>query len=146
MLPLFRLWSSFFNSISMSKEKLYNLVVNEKQLRLIADCVEDCSRFAGGQFGMTNTVAFANVGTKYELDTGVMHDIERECERRGLIPALEGGSYLKYNATPFVGNTYHIYREIRHFFAVRDNLNNVYSSASLPSSTIGTIKIEERSE
>jgi len=32
----------------MKKQKLYNLVVTEAQLRLIADCVEDCSRFGGG--------------------------------------------------------------------------------------------------
>lgn len=126
--------------------KLYNLVVNEEQLRLIAMCVEDCSRFAAGQFGMSNTVVFGNVGTPYEFSMDVMHDIERECCKRGLIPALYAGSYLKYNSTPFVGNTYQIYREILHYLAIKYDWNNTYSSYTLPSGNLGTIKVEERNE
>lgn len=57
--------------------KLYNLVVNEEQLRLIAMCVEDCSRFAAGQFGMSNTTAYANVNSKYEFDANVVRELEK---------------------------------------------------------------------
>jgi hypothetical protein len=129
-----------------NEEKLYNLVVNEEQLRLIAMCVEDCSRFAAGQFGLSNTVAYGNAGSDYEFSMDVIHDIERECCKRGLIPALRDGSYLKYNSTPFIGNTYQIYREIYHYLAIKYNWDNVYSGGTLPSGTLGTIKVEERNE
>lgn len=122
------------------EEKLYNLVVNEEQLRLIAMCVEDCSRFAAGQFAMSNTTIYANVGSKYEFDT----DAVREIEKMRLIPNLDRASYLKYNSTPFIGNTYQIYREIYHYLAIKYNWNNVYSGGTLPSGTLGTIKVEER--
>lgn len=128
---------------NMSKEKLYNLVVNEEQLRLISRCVEDCSRFAAGQFEMMNTVAYANVGTEYQFDDDKMREIVKEC-RNGLIPALDGGKQLSYNTTPFIGNTYQIYREILHFLALKYNWNNAYSGSTLPSGNLGVIKIEER--
>lgn len=120
--------------------KLYNLVVNEEQLRLIAMCVEDCSRFAAGQFGLSNTTAYANVNSKYEFDT----DAVREIEKMRLIPNLDRASYLKYNSTPFIGNTYQIYREIYHYLAIKYNWDNVYSGSTLPSGNLGTIKVEER--
>lgn len=121
-------------------EKLYNLVVNEEQLRLIAMCVEDCSRFAAGQFGLSNTTVYANVDSEYEFDT----DAVREIEKMRLIPNLDRASYLKYNSTPFIGNTYQIYREIYHYLAIKYNWDNVYSGGTLPSGNLGTIKVEER--
>ena len=130
----------------MDGDKLYNLVVNEEQLMLISRCVEDCSRFAAGQFEMFNTASYASVDAKYQFDQSKMEEIAKECRKRGLIPALEGGIELSYNATPFIGNTYQIYREILHFFALRKNWNNVYSGRTLPSGTLGRIKIEERTE
>ena len=38
-------------------EKKYQIELTETQLRLIADCVEDCHRFAGGQTELHNTVS-----------------------------------------------------------------------------------------
>lgn len=122
-----------------NEEKLYSLVVNEEQLRLIAMCVEDCSRFAAGQFGMSNTTAYANVNSEYEFDTEAV----REIEKMRLIPNLDRASYLKYNSTPFIGNTYQIYREILHYLAIKYNWDNVYSGCTLPSGNLGTIKVEE---
>lgn len=125
-----------------NEEKLYNLVVNEEQLRLIAMCVEDCSRFAAGQFGMSNTVAYGNYGTEYGFDFNAMRDVEK----MRLIPNLDVASHLGYNSTPFIGNTYQIYREILHYLAIKYDWNNVYSGGTLPSGTLGTIKVEERNE
>lgn len=125
-----------------NEEKLYNLVVNEEQLRLIAMCVEDCSRFASGQFEMWNTTTSDN--GEYCFDTEIMDNIVKECRKQGVIPSLQGGLELSYNSTPFVGNTYQIYREILHFFAIKYDWHNTYSGCTLPSGTLGTIKVEER--
>lgn len=121
----------------------YQLTVTEKQLGLIADCVEDCHRFAAGQFGMSNTVAFANSGTEYEFDMDVMHDVERFATRRRLIPNLSPASYLRYNATTWVGNAYQIWRGIRHYQTKERGIENTYSSVTLPSGDQGSIHISK---
>lgn len=110
---------------------------------IIADCVEDCHRFASGQFGMSNTVTFANSGTEYALDTDVMHDVERFASRSRLIPTLLPASYLRYNATTWVGNTYQIWRGIRHYQMKERGVQNTYSSATLPSGDQGSIHISK---
>ena len=38
-------------------EQKYTLTVTESQLRLIADCVEDMSRFMGAQMGVWNATS-----------------------------------------------------------------------------------------
>ena len=121
----------------------YQLTVTEKQLGLIADCVEDCHRFAAGQFGMSNTVAFANSGTEYEFDMDAMHDVERFAAQRRLIPNISPASYLRYNATTWVGNTYQIWRGIRHYQTKERGIVNTYSSKTLPSGDQGSIQISK---
>lgn len=121
----------------------YQLTVTEKQLGIIADCVEDCHRFAAGQFGMSNTVAFANIGTEYVFDMDAMHEVERFATRRRLIPALSPASYLRYNATTWVGNTYQIWRGIRHYQTKERGIVNTYSSKTLPSGDQGSIHISK---
>lgn len=121
----------------------YQLTVTEKQLGIIADCVEDCHRFAAGQFGMSNTVAFANSGTEYEFDMDAMHDVERFATRRRLIPNLSPASYLRYNATTWVGNAYQIWRGIRHYQTKERGIVNTYSSETLPSGDQGSIHISK---
>ena len=36
--------------------KTYQITLNEVQMRLIADCLEDVSRFASGQWALRNTI------------------------------------------------------------------------------------------
>ena len=39
------------------KEKKWRIELTEHQLRLIANCVEDCHRFIGGQMELSNSTA-----------------------------------------------------------------------------------------
>ena len=39
------------------KEKKWRIELTEHQLRLIANCVEDCHRFIGGQMELSNATA-----------------------------------------------------------------------------------------
>ena len=39
------------------KETKWRIELNEHQLRLIANCVEDCCRFIGGQMELSNSTA-----------------------------------------------------------------------------------------
>ena len=37
--------------------KKFQITVNEHQLRLMSDCIEDCSRFLGGQTELWHTIS-----------------------------------------------------------------------------------------
>ena len=55
--------------------KKYRVTLNERQLRLISRCVEDCSRFMGGQTEMWNTTSLlANCN---EIQNKLNSEIER---------------------------------------------------------------------
>ena len=41
----------------MEREKKWRIELTEHQLRLIANCVEDCHRFIGGQMELSNSTA-----------------------------------------------------------------------------------------
>ena len=43
------------------KEKKWRIELTEHQLRLIANCVEDCHRFIAGQMGLSNSTACLNI-------------------------------------------------------------------------------------
>lgn len=124
--------------------KKYRIEVSEEQMRLIADCLEDVSRFASGQCEMRWTVE--EVLSKLPFDK----QIEKRDEVEGLLRQIKRilfPEYLEnestsYNGNEFVGNTYQIYRSILHQLAKDNNWNNVYSSSTLPSGNMGTIKIE----
>lgn len=113
-------------------------------MRLIADCLEDVSRFASGQWEMRYTVE--------EMVRGLPFDkqIERRDEaeyflnkaKKILLPDLPDNASKGYNGSEFIGNTYQIYRTILHQLAKDNDWNNVYSSSALPSGNLGTIKIE----
>lgn len=108
-------------------EKKYTLELTERALRIIADCVEDCHRFASGQTEMSNTTAlldgFGKVrkflkGAKdlvvpnlggYDSYDWSGHGCENDCQRR------------------FIAQSYPIYRDIRRFLALENGINNVYS-------------------
>ena len=62
--------------------------------------------------------------------------------KRVLLPDYQDNASKGYNGSEFIGNTYQIYRTILHQLAKDNDWNNVYSSPSLPSGILGTIKIE----
>jgi len=124
--------------------KKYTIELSEEQMRLVSNCLEDVSRFAGGQCELRYTVE--------EMLVGLPHDEQmkryREAEsllnqlKTVLLPELAQNESKGYNGTEFIGNVYHIYRTILHQLAQDNDWNNVYSSPSLPSGNMGTIKIE----
>lgn len=119
--------------------KQYTITLSEKQMLLIAHCLEDLSRFASGQMRLTNTL---------NAITGIDLEIEKKAEeklnelRDILFPNMHSNTSLGYNETPFIGNTYQIYRSIYHRLAIDNDWNNVYSSEALPSGTMGRVTIK----
>jgi len=121
----------------------YTIELSEDQMILIADCLEDVSRFASGQWQMTHMVE--EILKDLPIDEHIKRCREAEDvlkqAKRLLLPEFQDNGGLGYNGTEFIGNTYQIYRTILHKLAVDKNWNNVYSSPPLPSGNLGTIKI-----
>lgn len=98
----------------MKKQRKYTLTVTEDQLLLIAQCVEDCHRFAAGQMEMQNTTCM----------TRDMHEFQKKLRelQHYMTPELREGSSYKWSGIgcpdeyqrKFIARTYCIYREILH--------------------------------
>lgn len=129
------------------KEKKYRITVSESQLRMIANCVEDCSRFMGGDLELHNCTS--KLPCYCEL-----HDELRKLQHY-VTPHLSRGANYDWagNHCPdeqqrkFIAESYYLYREIRHFDAVNRGISSVYRGATLRCEDSGMpIVIEEVKE
>lgn len=129
--------------ININEMKKYRIELSEQQMRLIADCLEDVSRFASGQWEMRYTVEEMLRGLPFDEQMKRRSEVEELLKqtKRVLLPDYSDNASKDYNGSEFIGNTYQIYRTILHQLA-KDNDNNVYSSPALQSGNLGTIKIE----
>ena len=132
----------------MSKERKWRLTLTESQLRLIAQCVEDCSRFASGQTEMGNTIGYLH-------NSSSIMDVLRTVKPI-VTPGLEpnasygwnGGSCPRKLQRGFIAKTYYLYREILHCLTVEHNKEedmswNVYLGETLRCADSGEpIKLE----
>jgi len=123
--------------------KKYTIELSEEQMSLIAQCLEDVSRFASGQWQMQNTLEAMVKGLPFDEQIRRRDQAEEFLRqaKKVLLPEISDNSSKGYNGTEFIGNTYQIYRTILHQFAKDNNWENVYSSPALPSGNLGTIKI-----
>lgn len=125
--------------------KKYTIELSEEQMRLVAQCLEDVSRFASGQWELQNTIEAMVKGLPFDDQIQRRDDAEEHLRRAKqiLIPQFADNQSYGYNSTEFIGNTYQIYRTIWHQLAKDNDWDNVYSSPALASGTLGTIKIEK---
>lgn len=124
--------------------KKYRIELSEQQMRLIADCLEDVSRFASGQWEMRYTVEEMLRGLPFDEKMKRRSEVEELLKqtKRVLLPDYSDNASKGYNGSEFIGNIYQIYRTILYQLAKDNEWNNVYSSPALPSGNLGTIKIE----
>jgi hypothetical protein len=123
--------------------KRYTIELSEEQMRLVAQCLEDVSRFASGQWELQNTIEAMVKGFPFTDQIQRRDDAEEHLRKAKqiLIPQFADNQSYGYNSTEFIGNTYQIYRTIWHQLAKDNDWDNVYSSPALASGTLGTIKI-----
>ena len=114
-------------------EKKYQIELTETQMRLIADCVEDCHRFMAGQTELFNITSRLEtyIELRYRLDD--LHPLVTPLLPHNANYGWSGGSCPNKLQRSFIAKTYPIYREIRHFLACQSNDNdwNVYKSETL---------------
>ena len=124
--------------------KKYTIELSKEQMVLIANCLEDISRFASGQSELRYTTEEMVRGLDFEESLKRLKEAHSLLNnvKKVLLPELLENQSKSYNGSDFIGNTYQIYRTILHRLAKDENWNNVYSSPALKSGTMGTIKIE----
>lgn len=122
----------------------YKIELSEEQIRLVADCLEDVSRFASGQWELRNTIQnmVGELTFEEQMNRSKLAEKNLRQIKRVLLPEIPDNGSMGYDGSEFVGNTYQIYRTILHQLAIDNNWDNVYSSPALPSGNMGTIKIE----
>lgn len=125
--------------------KKYKIELSEEQIRLISFCLEDLSRFASGQCELRYTLEEMLKGLPFDEQMKKRDEVEKLLKqiKRILLPELQFNESKGYNGSEFIGNTYQIYRSILHQLAIDNKWNNTYSSPTLSSGNMGTIKIEQ---
>lgn len=124
--------------------KKYRIELSEDQMRLVANCLEDVSRFASGQWELRYTIEEMVRGLPFDEQMKRRDQVEELLKqtKQVLLPDFPDNASKGYNGSEFIGNVYQIYRTILYQLAKDNNWDNVYSSPALSSGTLGTVKIE----
>ena len=130
------------------KEKKWRIELTEHQLRLIANCVEDCHRFIAGQMGLSNSTACLKHYRKLSEELDKLQPLVTPELGRGASYGWNGSSCPDKNQRKFIAETYYLYREIYHQLTLeaakhKDMGWNVYLGETLTCSESGEpIKVE----
>ena len=130
------------------KEKKWRIELNDKQLRLIANCVEDCHRFIGGQMELSNSTSCIKHGRHLGEELSTLQAFVTPLLERGASYGWNGGSCPDDNQRRFIAETYYLYREIYHQLTLeaakhKDMDWNVYLGETLTCKESGEpIKVE----
>lgn len=130
------------------EEKLYKITLTESQLKLIANAVEDWSRFLSGQCEMNYATNIVDNWKEAQdnLEKFVRPYIVPELANSGASYGWSGGDCPNKTQHDSIAMSYGIYREIRYYFANQNKTNNwnCYLSPTLRCKEQGPlIQIEE---
>ena len=130
------------------EQKKWRIELTEHQLRLMAQCVEDCHRFIGGQMGLSNSTACLKHYSELREALDKLQPLVTPLLGRGASYGWNGGSCPDKNQRKFIAETYYLYREIYHQLtleAAKDRAMgwNVYLGETLTCKDSGEpIKVE----
>ena len=130
------------------KEKKWRIELTEHQLRLMAQCVEDCHRFIGGQMELSNSTACLTRRLVLCEELSKLHPLVTPLLGRGASYGWNGGCCTNEDQRKFLAETYYLYREIYHQLTIeaakhKDIGWNVYLGETLTCDESGEpIKVE----
>ena len=130
------------------KKNKWRIELTEHQLRLLANCVEDCHRFIGGQMELSNSTACLEHHLELSEELGKLQPLVTPRLGRGASYGWDGGSCTDENQRKFIAETYYLYREIYHQVTLDDAKHrymdwNVYLGETLTCDESGEpIKVE----
>ena len=129
------------------EQKKWRIELTEHQLRLMAQCVEDCHRFIGGQMGLSNSTACLKHYSELREALDKLQPLVTPLLGRGASYGWNGGSCPDERQRKFIAETYYLYREIYHQLTLEEAKHgamgwNVYFGETLTCSESGeTIKV-----
>ena len=115
---------------------------------LMAKCIEDCSRFIGGQMEVSNSTTCLKHGRHLGEELRTLQPFVTPELERGASYGWNGGSCPNENQRKFIAETYYLYREIYHQVTLdkakdKDMDWNVYLGETLTCKDSGEpIKVE----
>ena len=125
--------------------KKYQITLNDHQLRLVADCIEDCCRFLCGQTELWHTTSqlpknYLELREKLEkLQPLVTPDLSK-----GASYGWNGGSCSDERQRKLIAETYYLYRTMLYALHKDDEHWSVYTSPALRCADSGeVIEIKE---
>ena len=96
------------------EERKWRIELTEHQLMLMAKCIEDCSRFIGGQMELSNSTACLKHGRHLGEELRTLQPFVTPELGCGASYGWNGGSCPNENQRKFIAETYYLYREIYH--------------------------------
>ena len=130
------------------KERKWRIELTERQLNLIANCVEDCHRFIGGHMELSNSTVCLTHHLELSEELGKLQQFVTTQLGRGAAYGWNGGSCPNKYQRKFIAETYYLYREIYHQMTIEDAKHkgigwNVYLGETLTCDESGEpIKVE----
>ena len=130
------------------EEKKWRIELTEHQLMLMAKCIEECSRFIGGQMELSNSTACLKHGRHLGEELATLQPFVTPELGCGASYGWNGGSCPDENQRKFIAETYYLYREIYHQVTLdkakdKDMDWNVYLGETLTCKDSGEpIKVE----
>lgn len=130
------------------KEKKWRIELTEHQLRLMAQCVEDCHRFVGGQLELSNSTACLENYCELRDELSKLKPFVTPQLECGASYGRNGGTCPDDNQRKFLAETYYLYREIYHQLTLEEAKHkdmgwNVYLGDTLTCNESGEpIKVE----
>ena len=130
------------------RENKWRIELTEHQLRLIANCVEDCHRFIGGQMELINSTACLKHYRELSEELDKLQPLVTPELERGASYGWDGRCCPNKFQRKFIAETYYLYREIYHQLTLeaakhKDMGWNVYLGETLTCSESGEpIKVE----
>ena len=124
-------------------EKKYTIELTKEQLDIISRCVEDCCRFAAGQTELWNTTSWCGMENGIEVRDKLkeLHDLVVPGTYPNEYYAWNGGNCPNDRQRKFIAQCYPIYREILHYFALENHVDNVYADETLTCEEGGPLPI-----
>ena len=130
------------------KENKWRIELTKHQLMLMAQCVEDCHRFIGGQMELSNSTVCLEHHLELSEELGKLQPLVTPHLCRGASYGWSGGSCPNEDQRKFLAETYYLYREIYHQLTLeaakhKDMGWNVYLGKTLTCKESGEpIKVE----
>lgn len=109
----------------------YTITLTEHQMMLIANCVEDISRFLAWRTELWNTTSVLDNSRDVRYRMAEMAKVVTPELDRGMNYDWTGNNCPNEHQKKMIAQTYYLYREMQHQYTLANGHKDVYSSETL---------------